>query len=546
MSAYNCIHPQVVKTKHGLVKVACGHCAACINRKTSQLTTQCNIEAQKHRFVYFVTLTYADDYLPVCRVVRHLDRYVFVDVSRRDCVGDLCDHATSVMAVTHVQDFTDGFFNLYYKKLNLHPEYHGLIPYLSRRDYQLFLKRLRKNLSIKTNESIRYFLCGEYGPRHFRPHFHLILFTNSPAVADHLREAVSQSWHYGRIDFQASKGGCANYVSKYINSFSHLSKVQRLSHFRPFSAHSRFFAQSFFKAVAEKIEQVKYGDLIGYTIPVGNRYKQVFPWMALENNLLPRCYGYGSSDSRVRLFVYLAYQRCSKEYGETCVSTLATAMADSVWNGNPRPWVKEFCAIFRDYYQPSKLDQTFSSILYVSKKFIRLCLNFGGLSPSTLLSSIERYYSSKDYIGLCKQLQEQSDFVDQYGPDFRVFLLSWYSNFTPIRVRDITNYLDRLEIIHIKLSQPFTDKPYWRKQLMRCEADDPFKTYTPAIISYIHSLGLEPSFITDDVVEVDNPIYCNFVSMQEAIAQLSVKHKHLQDLNNIFCYGKYNDNEKRP
>lgn len=44
---------------------------------------------------------------------------------------------------------------------------------LNKRDYQLFLKRLRKYLSPL---KIRYFLCGEYGSKKARPHYHLIIF----------------------------------------------------------------------------------------------------------------------------------------------------------------------------------------------------------------------------------------------------------------------------------------------------------------------------------------------------------------------------------
>lgn len=44
---------------------------------------------------------------------------------------------------------------------------------LSRRDCQLFLKRLRKEFS---DVRIRYYLSGEYGPQTRRPHYHACLF----------------------------------------------------------------------------------------------------------------------------------------------------------------------------------------------------------------------------------------------------------------------------------------------------------------------------------------------------------------------------------
>lgn len=44
---------------------------------------------------------------------------------------------------------------------------------LQKRDFQLFLKRLRKHFSEK---SIRFFACGEYGGRTLRPHYHAIIY----------------------------------------------------------------------------------------------------------------------------------------------------------------------------------------------------------------------------------------------------------------------------------------------------------------------------------------------------------------------------------
>lgn len=43
---------------------------------------------------------------------------------------------------------------------------------LVKRDFQLFMKRLRK----KFGEGIRYYMCGEYGEKYSRPHFHACLF----------------------------------------------------------------------------------------------------------------------------------------------------------------------------------------------------------------------------------------------------------------------------------------------------------------------------------------------------------------------------------
>lgn len=43
---------------------------------------------------------------------------------------------------------------------------------LDKRDFQLFMKKLRK----KYGSGARYFHCGEYGEKNFRPHYHACLF----------------------------------------------------------------------------------------------------------------------------------------------------------------------------------------------------------------------------------------------------------------------------------------------------------------------------------------------------------------------------------
>lgn len=49
---------------------------------------------------------------------------------------------------------------------------------VSKRDFQLFMKRLRKHLEPL---KIRYFGCGEYGDLRGRPHYHIIIFGWEPA-----------------------------------------------------------------------------------------------------------------------------------------------------------------------------------------------------------------------------------------------------------------------------------------------------------------------------------------------------------------------------
>ena len=96
----------------------------------------------------------------------------------------------------------------------------NLIPFLNYVDVQNYIKRLRKHLfqQLDSYETLHFYAVGEYGPVHFRPHYHLLLFTNSEKVAEVLRYCHSKSWKLGRSDFQRSAGGASSYVASYVNS----------------------------------------------------------------------------------------------------------------------------------------------------------------------------------------------------------------------------------------------------------------------------------------------------------------------------------------
>lgn len=105
-----------VQPEKAPVLVPCGKCIECVQAYSRSWSLRVMLEARQHKENCVVTLTYNDEHLP-----------------------------------------KDGE--------------------LSKRDVQLFFKRLRKYLGVK---SVRYFYCGEYGDRYSRPHYHVILFGWKP------------------------------------------------------------------------------------------------------------------------------------------------------------------------------------------------------------------------------------------------------------------------------------------------------------------------------------------------------------------------------
>lgn len=98
---------------------------------------------------------------------------------------------------------------------------------LNRRDFQLFMKSLRKDVFKNENLRLRFFGCGEYGERKGRPHFHVCLFGWQPKDLvfykyDKVRQPVYKSpylaniWKRGFITVSPFKPYHAVYSSLYM------------------------------------------------------------------------------------------------------------------------------------------------------------------------------------------------------------------------------------------------------------------------------------------------------------------------------------------
>lgn len=105
--------------------VPCGTCVGCTISKSKDWANRCMLELLYHESSYFLTLTYNDAHIP---------KSFYVD----EYTGEVFEPAT-----------------------------------LLKKDFQDFMKRLRKRFS---NCELRFFMCGEYGSKTFRPHYHAIIF----------------------------------------------------------------------------------------------------------------------------------------------------------------------------------------------------------------------------------------------------------------------------------------------------------------------------------------------------------------------------------
>lgn len=111
-------------TRSEFVTIPCGQCMGCRIDYSRQWANRMMLELGYHKDAWFVTLTYDNAHLPLT-------------VSKPDENGEVVELGT-----------------------------------LCKRDFQLFMKRLRK----ATGQDLRYYCSGEYGSTTARPHFHAIIY----------------------------------------------------------------------------------------------------------------------------------------------------------------------------------------------------------------------------------------------------------------------------------------------------------------------------------------------------------------------------------
>lgn len=266
-----CQNPRTVVNKytHEPVAVSCGACPSCVLRRSGIQTNLLTTYSAQFRYVYFVTLTYAPRFLPTLEV--SAIETCTDDISDVSCVPDInhldpCDNNRYMFGFRSVprsasiklknstveRTFKDPYIRFSYPmtpkellsildKINHYVP--NRIPYICNRDLDLFLKRLR---SYYPYEKLRYYAVSEYGPTSYRPHWHLLLFSNSEQFSKTVLENVSKAWSYGRCDASLSRGFAAPYVASYVNSFVALppfyTQMSRL--LRPKSFHSIGFTES--------------------------------------------------------------------------------------------------------------------------------------------------------------------------------------------------------------------------------------------------------------------------------------------------------------
>lgn len=149
-------------------KVPCGRCINCARNKSLEWVERLQLEKQRYpdEQCSFLTLTYAEENIPLTEEYKSTLRY---------------------------------------------------------EDFQSFMKRLRS----RTDGEIRFFMCGEYGSRTWRPHYHALLFgydffregkivgKSESGMNLYYNDDIQDSWKLGIANFGFMDNESIAYVAQY-------------------------------------------------------------------------------------------------------------------------------------------------------------------------------------------------------------------------------------------------------------------------------------------------------------------------------------------
>lgn len=310
-----CLHPVKVLNKYtnDFIYSPCGHCYSCLKNKSNRDTALTMNIASNFKYCYFVWLSYEDQYLPYMELksIASLDdnysNYFFSSVNRNlripvpngkdRIIEDPLFEFTHPMTSSEYRDIivkSHGRYD-FLRKCVVYPRFEDCdnrIPYCNTSDCQKFLKRLRFHSKDKYNEEIRFYGVSEYGPRTYRPHWHLLLFFNSDELTSVIQQFVSESWSYGRTTCELSRGGSASYVASYVNSNVCLPSLY-LQHkeIRARSLHSKGYGNNYVfptQATIHEFDKMYSLLLNGESISFNGKAKQIYPTRAYKHTVFPR------------------------------------------------------------------------------------------------------------------------------------------------------------------------------------------------------------------------------------------------------------------
>lgn len=295
-----CYHPVRIKKGGSWQQFNCDQCPACLKRKQSNWRNRLTHEINNSKASLFITLTYSNEHLPLVTYDKHSNEILMVSHSSFNRKGTVQYKLLTDSFIDKYPNFKNTFTNhlstgysssKFFNPITKQYEYedkteitfphyvesriNSVVTYnnsntfaiVLRKDIQDFLKRLRTLLDRldgydNRDKSFRYFICSEYGPETFRPHYHGTLHFNDSTIASICHSSlIAQAWrkhdiskaeHFKISQWITTGKGCPAYVSKYVTCDANLPTALLSAPFKTFhvSSHATPIGSSAIDATA--------------------------------------------------------------------------------------------------------------------------------------------------------------------------------------------------------------------------------------------------------------------------------------------------------
>lgn len=401
MNLFPCITPKLIYNEYTkeTMQVPCNHCEACKSAKGYNLKTRIMLEASYHRYCTFFTLTYNEDNVPYFVIENDLTNTYLANPFDIHYNGYpvLEYDIQSVSRRFGWSDFDIAYINSIDR-----------LAYCNKKDVQLFIKRLRSKIDYDYNEKLRYYICSEYGPRTYRPHYHGLLFYDSPLVQENILTLLRSSWKLGFVNCSPAGTKSYSYVAKYVSGSSHYPKVYDLKELRPFCLYSK---KPSFGTVP--IDEKTITGLVrntDYRLELReNSSVKLIPYpRTLVNRLFPKCREFNQLTTYGRIRAYSFFRECEKSAILIGCQPIDIVKHEHLLQDDPTD-----TRIFRDYY--------------TSK---RVCENVEFLNTTVYdyVKTIENYWSQRDLENLGEFYKFQEKLSTEHPYDMK-YIINLYPEF---------------------------------------------------------------------------------------------------------------------
>lgn len=510
--SFGCLNPIKITKKDGsTLTVPCRKCSYCRLHHAHVLSQFGSLEALQTEAILFVTLTYSNNYIPKVSFrwtntdldpteENPLFNLQLFDSSTGELFDDLICKKPSIDYVEKVSRLYSERFPAYFKG--------DEVPVCSQSHIRGFIKRLNSRCfrKFKERSCFRYMYCSEYGPRTFRPHYHILLFCKSYEVRSYLYNSLcpnksnnfTSAWLFGRIDAKFYVGHGCDYVTSYCQGLNTLSALTFRSSFKSRCRHSQKLG---FKALEDEFKRNRFcspGVFVPCNFVVDGKDKKFCPSPVFESTFYPRCRDFKllSTSEQLRRYTFASeYARRFRNFDLKTPTLLCDHILqeideftsfyghikfDRFVSSKKVSNLPYYLKVFGSHFLLTDLSKLRNIVYYdclISFKFLKAFSTFysHGTSFSCFVELINEYYNSKEEyykkideksINILLNIEDETALqyfeddkqIDDDKTDYRSSpSFQCWIEYQNLRMEDFSKMK--------KLKDPFTNKPYTFKDL---------------------------------------------------------------------------------